>query len=558
MPNRRAADVLADTLLAHGVDRAFCVPGESYLALLDALHDRPGIDLVVARHESGAGFMAAADARCTGRPGICLVSHGPGAANAAIAIHSAEQDATPLVVFIGQVRRTDRGRGAFQEIDYSRMFGGIAKDVCEVLDGRDLPAAFADAHATALSGTPGPVVLVVPEDVFDDDVDVAACEPRARSGLAPSEEAVEAVAREIARASRPLVIAGGALDSRAGRDALRRAARCHHLPVALSYKRQDLFDNADPLFAGYLGFKIPRAHIDALRETDLVLALGTRLPDVTTQNYDLPRAPVPLQALVHVYPDAAQLGRVFKTDVAIAADPVRLLERLSQLGPLDGQAAREAWASRLHERVADRPAYVPTARQDGVEFGAMVQALARRADPTAVVAMDGGNFGGWVHRLWPWTPANRLIGTAAGAMGMGVPGAVAAALRHPDRQVLAFVGDGGFMMTGVEIATAVQREARLVVVVSNNRCFATIRQQQELAYPGRVAGSDLPAIDFAQLGEACGARGFRVRTLDEIDGVASAALAVRGVALIDVDTSLEAISAYTTLTAIHLRHGAGV
>jgi acetolactate synthase-1/2/3 large subunit len=550
MPNRRAADVLADTMIAHGVDRAFCVPGESYLALLDALHDRPAIDLVVARHESGAGFMAVADARCTGRPGICLVSRGPGATNASIAVHSAEQDAAPLIVVIGQVDRADRGRGAFQEIDYGQMFGGIAKGVWEVLDGRDLAERFATAHAIAISGTPGPVVLVVPEDVFDDRVEAPPCAPRPPSRLEPSDDQVDAVADALARAARPLVIAGGALDSPAGRDALRHTAARHHLPIALSYKRQDLFDNADPLFAGYLGFKVPRAQVDVLRGSDLILAVGTRLTDVTTQNYTLPRAPTPEQALVHVYPDPAQVGRVFRTSLTIAADPVRLLERLGERVPLPGSDRRAEWAARLHECAARLAAYTPTVRSDGIEFGAMVQSLARHAASSAVVSTDGGNFGGWVHRLWPWTPANRLIGAGSGAMGMGVPGAVAAALRYPDRQVIAMVGDGGFMMTGVEIATAVQRAANLTIVVSNNRSYGTIRQQQELAYPGRVIGSELPSINFARMAEACGARGFRVSTLDEVERVACAALAAPGVTLVDVETSLEAISAYTTLAEI--------
>ncbi len=542
-------------MIAHGVDRAFCVPGESSLALLDALYDRPAIDLVAARHESGAGFMAVADAKCTGRPGLCLVSRGPGATNASIAIHTAEQDATPLIVVIGQVARSDRGRGAFQEIDYSQMFGGIAKGVWEVLDGRELAGTFATAHAVAVSGTPGPVVLVVPEDVFEDQVNEAVPERRAHPRLDPPDDQVQLVADALARSARPLLIAGGALDSPAGRDALRRAARRHHLPVALSYKRQDLFDNADTLFAGYLGFKVPRAQVDLMRESDLVLAVGTRLTDVTTQGYRLPQAPVPEQPLVHVYPDARQLGRVFKADVPIVADPARLLEQLAEREVLDGCDRRDEWSNRLHSYAANLAVYSPTARPDGVEFGAIVQALAARAARDAVVSTDGGNFGGWVHRLWPWTPANRLIGTAGGAMGLGVPGAVAAALRHPDRQVLAFVGDGGFMMTGAEIATAVQRGLNATIIVSNNRSYATIRQQQELAYPGRVVGSELPSIDFAKLAEGCGARGFSVAALHDIEGVVRAALDVRGVALIDVKTSLEAISAYTTLTDVRARKG---
>ena len=544
MPNCRAADVLADTLIAHLIDRAFCVPGESYLALLDALYDRHALDLVVARHEGGAGLMAMADAKCVRRPGVCLVSRGPGATNASIAIHSAEQDATPLIVIIGQVARSDRGRGAFQEVDYAQMFGGIAKAVWEVTDGVRLPAAFASAFALAMSGTPGPVLLVVPEDVFDDQVDAAPAEQQALRLLDPSEQEVTRVAEALAGAARPLLIAGGALDSQDGRDALARAAARHQIPVALSYKRQDLFDNADPLFAGYLGFHVPRAQVDLMCQADAILAVGTRLGDVTTQHYRLPRAPEPQQRLVHVYPDRAPLGRVFRTDAAIVADPTLLLDRLAARATLPGADIRTRWARRLHDYAARLLAYSPSPRRDGLEFGAVVQAVARHAAPAAVVSVDGGNFGGWVHRLWPWRPANRLVGTAGGAMGIGVPGGVAAALRYPGRQVIAFVGDGGFMMTGNELATAVHRGVDLTVVVSNNRSYGTIRQQQELAYPGRVIASDLGSMDFAKIANGCGGRGFRVRALDEIEPVVCAALGSRGVALIDVETSLEAISAY--------------
>ncbi len=549
MPNCRAADVLADTLIAHGIDRAFCVPGESYLALLDALYDRRAVDLVVARHEGGAGFMAMADAKCAGRPGVCLVSRGPGATNASIAIHSAEQDAAPLIVIIGQVRRSERGRGAFQEIDYAQMFGGIAKAVWEVADGSQLAGAFANAFVLALSGTPGPVVLVVPEDAFDDRVDGAPVERRALPFLDPSEQEVDRVVDVLAGAARPLLIAGGALDSAAGRDALARAVHQHQIPVALSYKRQDLFDNTDPLFAGYLGFNVPRGQVDVMRAADAIVAVGTRLPEVTTQHYRLPRAPEPEQRLVHVYPDTAPLGRLFRTDVAVLAAPAVLLDRLAMRAPLAGADSRAAWARRLHDYTVGLAAYSPSPRTDGVEFGAVVQAVARHATRDAVVSVDGGNFGGWVHRLWPWRPTNRLVGTASGAMGIGVPGAVAAALRYPERQVIAFAGDGGFMMTGNELATAVQRDLRLTVVVSNNRSYGTIRQQQELAYPGRVIASDLGAIDFAKMADACGGRGFHVRTLADVEPVVCAALRSPGVTVIDVETSLEAISAYSAAPA---------
>jgi len=555
---RRAADLMVDCLRAHGVDRIFCVPGESYLALLDALHDAPDIDLVAARHEGGAGFMALADAKITGRAGVCAVSRGPGATNAAIAVHMAEQDAVPLVLLIGQVARADLGRGAFQEIDYGQAFGAIAKGVWEVREAERLPEVLARAFHLALSETPGPCVIALPEDMLSDAVAAEVVAPLPLAQASPSARDIEATIALLAESERPLVIAGGRATEPAGRAALQAAAEAHDLAVALAFKRQDGFPNDHPNFAGYLGFKIPPAQVEAMAEADLVLAVGARLNDTTTQGYRLPRAPGPDQPLIHVHPDPGKIGAVFQTTLGLAVDPVAFLEALAQRVPARGHQrvpARQAWLAGLSERARALAAYIPSDPSDGVDFGAVVAALGRSAAADAVVITDAGNFGGWVHRHWPWQPGNLLLGLVGGAMGFGVPAAVAAALRLPGRQVLSFIGDGGMLMTGGELATAMQAGrgragGGLKLIVSNNRSYGTIRLHQERDYPRRVSGTDLANPDFAAWARSFGAEGIVVETEAEIAAAVERTLAAEGSVVVDVRSSLEAISAYTTLAKL--------
>ncbi len=553
---RRAADVLVESLRAHGVDRVFCVPGESYLALLDALHDAADIDLVAARHEGGAGFMALADAKITGRAGVCAVSRGPGATNAAIAVHMAEQDGVPLVLLIGQVARADLGRGAFQEIDYAKAFGAIAKGVWDVREAARLPEVMARAFHLALSETPGPSVIALPEDMLSDIIGAEVVAPLPRAQAMPSSRDIEAVLALLAESERPLVIAGGRATEPAGRAALQAAAEAHDLAVALAFKRQDGFPNDHPNFAGYLGFKIPPAQVEAMAGADLILAVGARLNDTTTQGYRLPRAPTPDQPLIHVHADPDRIGAVFQTALGLAVDPVAFLEALAARGH-ERVPARQAWLAGLSERARALAVYTPSHPADGVDFGAVVAAFGRRAAADAVVITDAGNFGSWVHRHWPWRPGNLLLGLVGGAMGFGVPAAVAAALRLPGRQVLSFIGDGGMLMTGGELATAVQAGrgqasggqagAGLKLIVSNNRSYGTIRLHQERDYPGRVSGTELANPDFAAWARSFGAEGIAIETEAEIEDAVERTLAAEGSVLLEVRASLEAISAYTTL-----------
>jgi len=545
----RTADRLVECLAAEGVDRLFCVPGESYLALLDALHGQSRIQVVTCRHEGGAGFMALADAELTGRPGCVAVSRGPGATNVAIAVHSAQQGAVPLVVLVGQVARHERGRGAFQEVDYGKTFADMAKGVWELQQADRLPETLAQAFQLARQPTPGPVILVLPEDLLTDETTAPLVAPRAAVMTAPASSEIDAVAELLARARRPLIVAGGMLESPRGRQALASAAEAHSVPVALAFKRQHLFDNASPLYAGHLGFKIPREQVLALAEADLVLAVGTRLGDVTTQGYLFPAAPEPAQPLVHIHPDPAQVGRLHRATLGLACDPAAALEALATRPAVRSQA-RHDWATELHRRASALRRYQPQTCADGLDFGAVVLPLARLAPRDAIVTLDAGNFSSWVHRIWPWDGGQQAIGAVGGAMGLGVPAAVAASLRHPGRCVLGFVGDGGLMMTGNELATAVAHGAAPKLIVSNNRGYATIRLHQERDFPGRVVATDLANPDFAAWARAFGVKGLTIAAPAEIESVLAEALACEGPVLIDVHSSLEAISAFTTIARL--------
>jgi acetolactate synthase-1/2/3 large subunit len=545
-----AARRLVSMLRHLGADRVFCVPGESYLPVLDALVDEPSIDLVTCRHESGAGLMAVADAKLTDRPGVAFVSRGPGATNAALAVHTAQQDGAPMVLFVGQLPRENLERGVFQKIDYTRMFGDMAKWVIEVHDAGRLAETVGEAFRIATEGTPGPVVVSVPEDVFDVETGGVLPEPAHRAPASATPDEVTAVAGRLGAATRPLLLVGGLARSTRGRAALAACVERWQVPVATSYKHQDLFDNHHPCFAGHLGFGLPPTAWRHLTAADLIVAVGTRLNEITTQHFRLPRAPSPDQPLIHVHPDPAQIGRVYETTVKIVADAVPFLETLAAHTAPPPPAGRAAWRDRVHDAVLELARWTPSDAPDGVDFGHVVAALNDQLPPDAVLAMDAGNFGSWLHRHFLFRSSQRLLGAISGAMGLGVPAAVAAALRYPDRLVVSLVGDGGFLMTGHELATAVQYGAHVKVFVANNRSYGTIRLHQEKRFPGRVAGTDLTNPDFAAVGEAYGARGLVLGAAGDAPAVVRAALAHDGPVVVDVRTSLEHLSAFSTLSAL--------
>lgn len=544
---RTAAQNLVGTLARHGVDRAFCVPGESYLAVLDALYDHPEILTVCCRHESGAGFMAVADAKITGRPGAVFVSRGPGAGNAAIAVYAAREDAVPLVLFIGQVPLGDLGMGAFQEVDYRQMFGDLAKRVMEIEDPDDLARATAEAFALAQSGTPGPVVMSLPEDMLGMAAKGGAADPLPDIRLVATEREITLVAERLAKAERPLIIAGNLVNDASARRALEAASDAWQTPVAVSFKHQDLFTNAHPHFAGHLGYAMPPSVVDVLGQADLILAVGTRLGDVTTQGFRLPEKPKPKQPLIHVYPDPAWFGRRFETEISVLSEAGPFLERLALRNAPEPPAGRRAWIERAHRVHTDLAPWRPVDVSDGVSFGHVVAALAEALPDDAILTTDAGNFASWLHRHFPFRSSQLLLGAASGSMGLGVPAAVAAALRCPERPVASIIGDGGFLMTGNELATAVQYGARVKLFVSNNKSYGTIRLHQEKNYPGRTIATDLANPDFQALARAFGVKGLAIRTPAEAGLVVREAMAADGPVVVDVAASLEHISAYTML-----------
>jgi len=533
-----SAHALVSVLHDHGIDRVFLVPGESYLGIMDALCDFPGIDVVTCRHESGAGFMAVADARLSGRPGIALVSRGPGATNASIAVHTAQQDAIPMILIVGQVPRADLRREAFQEIDYRRMFGTIAKWVFEATDPGQLAEAAFKAMRIATSGTPGPVVLVIPEDLQQQVVAQPRWTARARAATRPDAPTVRELLRRIEAAERPLIVAGGAFEAPGGREALAALAEAWQIPVALSFRRHDLFSNQHPLFVGELGLANSQAQIDAFRESDLLLALGTRFGDVTSQGYRFPDLPCPAQTFVHAYPDDHMVGLHFAADFGLVCDPVELARALTPAAQAKAATPVSAWIRRLQEIHAAHAAWPQRHAEDGIDFAQVVKAVRAQASADAIVCVDAGTFAAPVYRHFGFVPPQRLMSPLSGSMGYGTPSAIAAQLRFPQRQVICMVGDGGFMMTGNEMIAAVERRLPILFILANNASYASIRIQQELHYPGRTIGTDLYNPDFAQIARAFGMPAQRIERPDEVAGAIAGGLAGDGPHFIEVKASL--------------------
>ncbi len=537
----RAAEVIVESLKAHGIERVYCVPGESYLALLDALYGS-GIEVIICRHEGGAGFMAVAEAKLSGKPGVFMVSRGPGATNGSIAVHMAEQDAVPLIMLIGQVARDERTRAVFQEVDYGQFFGGMAKAVYEIQQGLRLSELMPRAFRLAAEGVPGPVVLALPEDMLQDDVeDIGALVyPLAAVHNAPSD--IDHIQDLIALAERPLVIAGGLLRGMAGAEALRRFASAQRVPVAVTWKNQDVFDNGSDLYAGHLNFGTHASQRKVLAKADLIIAVGTRLGDVASLGFTLPHAPQPAQTLVHIYPDGAPIGRVIRADVGLVADPVAMLNGLAQSARVVS-AVRERWVSEVNGVTRESQKFVSPLPDDGVDFGVVTMALEKLAPADTIITMDAGNMTTWVHRHWKMTPKNTLLGGIVGAMGFGVPAAVAAQLVEPSRMAICFVGDGGVLMTGQELATAMAYGAAPKIVISDNGIYGAIRSHQERHFPARVSGTKLVNPDFTVWAKSFGAEAFTLQLGDDVEAVVAAFLSAKGAAVLHVKSSKVALSA---------------
>lgn len=531
-PTIRAADHLVDLLEAHGTTHVFGVPGESYLPVLDAFHGRNRIRFMTCRQEGGAAMAADAHGRITGRPGVCMVTRGPGATNASAGVHVAYQDSTPLILFIGQVARDMVEREAFQEIDYRRMFGQMAKWVAEIDDASRLQEFISRAYRVATSGRPGPVVLALPEDMLYDPITSPPAPRRAEAPrYLPAPDGLERLRVLLAEAERPLVMIGGGGWTETARAALARFAEAQGLPVTVSMRSQALIDNEHPNYVGHFAVARTPYLADALAESDLVLAIGPRLGEMTTNGYTNPKPPVPVQKLVHVFPAPEEPGRVYEPELALAADMQSFCEAVAAWEPV----APDRFASRLAELKAQLTAFGDPASLPATDpLAQMVAHLNEVLPEDAIVTNGAGNYAGWVHRFYRYRRLGSCLAPTSGSMGYGLPAAVGAAVAAPEREVVCFAGDGCFMMTCQELATAVQHGLRLTVIVVNNNRYGTIRAHQEREFPGHISGTALTNPDFAAFARSFGAGAAQVDSLEDFKAALAEARARGGVNLIEV------------------------
>jgi acetolactate synthase I/II/III large subunit len=540
---RHGGKLLADQLLVHGTELAFCVPGESYVALLDGLHGSP-IRLITCRNEAGAANMAEAYGKLTGRPGICLVTRGPGATHASVGVHTAFQDSTPLILLVGQVASDQEEREAFQEIDYRRMFGPMTKWVAQIDRVDRIPELVARAFATACAGRPGPVVLALPEDMLGSRSEAPDARRYRVVRPSPPTGQIDELQSMLGRADRPLVILGGAAWSLAATRDLRTFLEANELPAGAAFRRQDVLDNDSRSYVGDIGIGLNPALAARVREADLILAVGPRLGEVTTSGYRLLEVPTPRQALVHVHAGAEELGRVYQPDLPILSGPEQFAAAVADLR-VDVSWRDWAASARADYEAWQRHDPMPGA----LDLGECI-AHARRRVPDAIVTNGAGNHTVWIHRFWRFHEFPTQLAPTSGAMGYGLPAAVAAKAIAPERTVVCFSGDGDFLMLGQELATAVQYSLPIVVLVVENGMYGTIRMHQERQFPGRVVGTDLVNPDFAAYARAFGAYGELVTSTEEFPAAFERALTAGVPAVVILRIDPEAISPTTTLTAL--------
>jgi acetolactate synthase-1/2/3 large subunit len=551
MTARTGGELIVECLRAQGVDRVFCVPGESYLAVLDALHGS-GIDVVSARHEGGAAMMAEADGKLTGRPGVAFVTRGPGATNAASGVHVAKQDATPMILFVGQIGRHMRGRDAFQEVDYRQTFGDLAKWVEQIDHADRIPEVLAHAWHVAQNGRPGPVVLALPEDMLREAAD-ATVGPRVEAvRAAPTGAQIERFRSLLADARAPMLVLGGSTWDADDVAAVTAFAERTGLPVSASFRRQQLFDHLHPQYAGDVGLGINPALRRRLEDADLLILLGARFSENPSQGFELLEVPRPRQRVVHVHPGPEELGRIYHPELAINAAPGAFLEAVAGVTVDDADARREIARAAHDDYLAwsESPAPLPGTLQ----YGEIIAGLHTRLPEDAILTNGAGNYAIWLHRHYRFRRFGTQLAPTSGSMGYGLPAAVAASLRHPDRDVICLAGDGCFQMTGQELGTAFQFGARPLVLVVDNGMYGTIRMHQERTYPGRVSATDLINPDFAALANAYGARAETVSDTaafwQAFERCLSYTRDVGGPALLHLRLDPEAISPTATLSGL--------
>ncbi|MEM7058012.1 MAG: thiamine pyrophosphate-binding protein [Pseudomonadota bacterium] len=544
---KHAGAVLVDCLRAQNVRRIFAVPGESYLAALDGLHDANDVELVLTRHEGGAAFMAEAHGKLTGQPGIAMVTRGPGATNASIGVHTAMQDSSPMILFVGQIATWMRDREAFQEIDYRAFFGPIAKWAVEVDDAARLPEIVSRAFSVAQSGRPGPVVVALPEDMLSGFCDAGAGAEVRVSRPAPDAAAVDEAVDLLSQAQRPLVLAGGGGWDDAARADLKMFAERNGLPVACVFRFQDLMDNHSDCYVGDAGVGMAPHMKRLLAEADVILALGPRFGEATTDGYTLFQAPDPVQSLIHVHASDAELGKIYQAKLPIHAHPGAFLRAVSDV-TLPGSDARATWTAE------GRSGYLAThdlpPQPGALDMGAVMRHMQGVLPQDAILTNGAGNFAIWPNKLFKFGPNQRLLGPQSGAMGSGVPAAVAAKAEFRDRTVVCFAGDGDFQMTGMELGAALQAGCQPIVLILNNGMYGTIRMHQEREYPHRVAGTQIANPDFVQLAMSFGYHAERVERTEEFADAFARAQASANGAVLELMIDPEAITPGRTMAQI--------
>jgi acetolactate synthase I/II/III large subunit len=540
---RNGGQLLVECLVALGATKGFGVPGESYLAVLDALHDTQGkLDFVLCRNEGGAAFMAAAWGKLTGQPGLCFVTRGPGVTNASIGIHTAMQDSAPMIVFVGQVGTNMRGREAFQEIDYRAVFGTMAKWVVEIDDADRIPEILSRAWIAATTGRPGPVVIALPEDMLSGPASVAPLTGPARiAEPAPEPAALAEALALLADAERPAILLGGCNWTEAGKAHLQAFAEASDIPVVAALRYQDMFDNHSPCYAGDLGLGLAAAVRRTMAEADVILALNTRFGEISTEGYTLFQVPTPRQKIIHVHGSGAEIGKVYIPTLGIPAGPNAFVAALTPV--------RGGWAEWRKRARADYEAtFALPAQPSPVDMG-VVTAHLREVLPEDVILTNGaGNFTVWPNKFFKFGPRARLLAPQSGAMGYGVPAAIAAKVAHPDRTVVCFAGDGDFQMNCQELGTAMQAGAQPIILILNNGTYGTIRAHQERHYPARVSGTELQNPDFVMLAQSYGFHAEKVERTEDFPAAFARARASRAGAVLDLVISAEALTPRQTLS----------
>jgi acetolactate synthase-1/2/3 large subunit len=550
---RTGARVLIDALKINSVDRIFCIPGESFLSALDALHDTPEIALTICRNEGGASYMAEASGKLTNKPGICFVTRGPGATNASGGLHVAMQDSTPMILLIGQVARKDLDREAFQEIDYRRMFSQVAKWVAQIDDANRIPEYLNRAFATATSGRPGPVVLALPEDMLTDMTSEADAMPWLPVDNWPSPFDIQKTTQILAESCRPLIIVGGSGWSEQTRLQLEDFAETAHLPLSNSFRCQDFINHEHPNYIGDVGIGINPALGQRIREADTLLVIGSRLGEMTTGGFSLIDIPNPQQTLIHVHADAEELGHIYQPDLAINASSDGFIRALAE-SAISSENKSE-WKSQLLQARKDFESWNSSIEVKGkVQLSEIIKIVLDSTGDDAIICNGAGNNTAWIHRFYRFRKYRSQLAPTSGTMGYGVPAAIAAKLVQPQCTVVAFAGDGCFMMNGQELATACQYGANIIIIVINNGIYATIRMHQERDYPGRVIGTDILNPDFCKLAEAYGAHSELVTCTEEFSPAFERAMTANRPALIEIQVDPDLLT--PTITIEDLRRQA--